>query len=34
LLDEFLREEYEESPVNASDLGRIEYDDSGSRQPA
>jgi hypothetical protein len=27
LVDEFLREEYEESPVNASGLGLIEYDD-------
>ena len=27
LLDQFLREEYEESPVNASSLGLIEYDD-------
>jgi uncharacterized protein (DUF885 family) len=27
LVDQFLREEYEESPVNASGLGLIEYDD-------
>src|ERR1035437_7505832 len=27
LIDQFLCEEYEESPVNASGLGLIEYDD-------
>ena len=27
LIDHFLCEEYEESPVNASGLGLIEYDD-------